>query len=125
MQKIEYRVNKRVSPEIESLIRERNRGKTLRQLGQMFNRSHESIRHLLAEYDLPQLLSEERVAANLGYPVYWLAQLRKEGLINPIRPGHCWLYSEEQVRQIPVLIAEARKCEQCGRGANNKSCGNW
>jgi len=39
------------------------------------------------------------------------SKLRKEGIINPIRPGHCWLYSEEQVRQIPALIAEARKCE--------------
>jgi len=45
MQKIEYGVNKRVSPiSVELLIRERNRGKSLRQLGQMFNRSGERIR---------------------------------------------------------------------------------
>ncbi|GAF77999.1 unnamed protein product [marine sediment metagenome] len=109
------RANSRVSPEIELLIRERNKGETLRQLGKMFGRSHERIRQLLAEYDLPQLLPEERVVAKPGYPVTWLTRLRKEGIINPIRPGGFWLYSEEQVKQIPSLIAEVRKCEQCGK----------
>jgi len=118
MQKIEYGVNKRVSPAtVELLTRERNKGKTLRQLGQMFGRSHEEIRQILAKYGSPQvtLLPEQRAAAELGYPVTWLTQLRKEGIINPIRPGGFWLYSEEQVKQIPSLIAEVRKCEQCGR----------
>jgi len=118
MQKIEYGVNKRVSPiSVELLIRERNRGKSLRQLGQMFNRSGERIRQILAKYGSPQvaLLPESIIAAKLGYPVVWLTQLRKEGIINPIRPGGCWFYSEEQVRRIPSLIAETRKCEQCGK----------
>ena len=117
MQKIEYGVNKRVSPAtVELLIRERSKGKSLRQLGWMFNRSHEGIRQLLAEYGPPLviLLPEERVAAKLGYPVQWLTRLRKDGIIKPIKPGGFWLYSEEQVRQIPSLIAETRKCEQCG-----------
>jgi len=102
---------------VDLLIRERSRGKTLRQLGQMFNKSHESIRQLLAKYGSPQvmLLAEERVAANLECPVCWLVRLRKEGIIKPIRPGGRRLYSEEQVRQIPSLIAEKRKCEQCGK----------
>jgi len=67
--------------------------------------------------DLPQvtLLPEGMVAAKLGFPVYWLTWLKKEGLINPIKPGGCWFYSEEQVRQIPSLIAEARKCQRCGK----------
>ena len=111
-------MNKRVSPAtVEFLIRERSKGKSLRQLGHMFNRSGERIRQILAKYDLPQvaLLPEERVTAKLGYPRGWLTQLRKEGIINPIRPGGCWLYSEEQVRRIPSLIAETRKCEQCGK----------
>jgi len=118
MQKIEYGVNRRVSPAtVELLTRERNKGKTLRQLGQMFSRSHEEIRQILAKYGSPQitLLPEERAAAKLGYPVTWLTQLRKEGITNPIRPGGFWLYSEEQVKQIPALIAETRKCERCGR----------
>jgi len=113
---VEYTgVNKRVSPAtVELLIRERSKGKSLRQLGHMFNRSGERIRQILAKYDLPQvaLLPESIVAAKLGYPRGWLTQLRKEGVI---RPGGYWLYSEEQVRQIPALIAEARKCEQCGK----------
>jgi len=120
MQKtVEYAVvNNRVSlATVELLIRERSKGKTLRQLGQTFNRSPERIRQVLAKYGSPEvtLLTEQRAAAKLGYPVWWLARLRKEGVINPIRPGGCWLYSEEQVRQIPSLIAEARKCQRCGK----------
>ncbi len=83
----------------------------------MFNRSHGRIRQILAKYGPLQvaLLTEERVAAKLGYPGYCLVRLAKEGLINPVKPRAYWLYSEEQVRQIPALIAEVRKCEQCGR----------
>jgi len=71
----------------------------------------------LAKYGLPQVtpLSERSIATKLGYPVQWLTKLRKEGIINPIKPGGFWLYSEEQVKQIPSLIAEARKCERCGK----------
>jgi len=113
---VEY-TNNRVSPAtIELLIRERSKGKSLRQLGEMFSTSHERVRQILAKHDLPQvtLLPEKTVAVKLGYPVNWLIRLRKEGIVKPIRRGF-WLYSEEQVRQIPVLIAEKRKCEQCGR----------
>ena len=100
----------------ELLIYERSKGKSLRQLGQMFGISHEKVRQLLAKYDRSQvtLLPEQKVAAKLGYPLAWLVQLRKEGIIKPIKRGF-WLYSEEQVRQIPSLIAETRKCEQCGK----------
>jgi len=110
--------NNRLSPAtVELLIRERSKGKTLRQLGQMFNRSRERIRQVLAKYGPPQvtLLPVGRVAARLGYPVWWLTKLRKEGIINPTKPGRYWLYSEEQVRQIAALIAEARRCERCGK----------
>jgi len=108
----------RVSPAtIELLIRERNKGRSLRQLGQMFGRSHETVRQVLAKYSPSQvtLLPENTVAVKLGYPVTWLVQLRKEGIINPTKLGGQRLYSEEQVRQIPSLIAERRKCERCGR----------
>jgi len=119
MQKTLERVKgNRVSPAtVQLLIRERNKGKTLRQLGRMFGRSHEAVRQVLAKYCPAQitLLPESTVAAELGYPVGWLAQLRKEGIINPIRPGGYWLYSEEQIGQIPSLIAERRRCELCGR----------
>ena len=118
MQKtVEYTVNNRVSPAtIELLIRERSQGKTLRQLGQMFGRSHERIRQVLAKHgSQATLLPENRVATRLGYPLFWLTKLRKEGIIKPIKPGGLWLYSEEQVEQIPSLIAEARKCQQCGK----------
>ncbi len=100
----------------ELLIHERSKGKSLRQLGQMFGMSHEKVRQLLAKYDRSQvtLLPESAVAAKLGYPVAWLVQLRKEGIIKPIKQGF-WLYSEEQVKQIPSLIADTRKCEQCGK----------
>ena len=115
MQALE-RTNNRVSLEcVKLLIRERSKGKSLRQLGRIFNRSHERIRQVLARCDLPQepLLPEAKVAANLGYPVNWLIQLRKEGIINPIKRGHYWIYSQEQVKQIVSLIAERRKCERC------------
>ena len=116
---IQYTViNNRVSPAtIDLLIRERSKGKTLRQLGKTFGRSHERVRKLLAKYDRSEvtLLSERVVAARLGYPRMWIVWLRKEGIMKPIRPGHFCLYSEEQVSQIPSLIAEARKCEQCGQ----------
>ena len=119
MQKtVEYTVNNRLSSAtVELLIRERSKGHTLRQLGQMFGRSHERIRQVLAKHDLSQvtLLPEKRVARKLGYPQCWLRRLRKEGIIKPIRPGSFWHYSEEQVEQIPSLIAEARKCQQCGK----------
>ncbi len=99
----------------ELLIHERSNGKSLRQLGQMFGISHESVRQLLGKYEQSQvtLLTEYKVATNLGYPVLWLTQLRREGIIKPIKRGF-WLYSEEQVKQIPSLITEARKCERCG-----------
>ena len=116
---LEYTVIKnRVSlGTVELLIRERRKGKSLRQLGQMFGRSHERIRQLLAKHNRSQvtLLPEKRVAAKLGYPVEWLIRLRKEGIIKPIKPGAFRLYSEEQVRQLPSLIAETRKCQQCGK----------
>ncbi len=116
---VEYTgVKNRVSPAtIELLIHERNKGKTLRQLGQMFGKSHERIRQLLAKHDRSPviLIPEGKVAAKLGYPLNWLIKLRKDGISNPIRPGGSWLYSEEQVRQIPSLIAETRKCQQCGK----------
>jgi len=100
----------------ELLIRERSKGKSLRQLGQMVGISHERVRQLLGKYEQSQvtLLPEYKVAANFGYPVTWLTQLRKDGIIKPIKRGF-WLYSEEQVRQIPSLIAETRKCPQCGK----------
>jgi len=116
---VEYTgADKRVSPAtVELLIRERSKGKSLRQLGQMFDRSHEGIRQLLAEYGPPlvTLLPEATVAAKLRCPVQWLARLRKERIVKPIKPGGFWLYSEGQVRQIPSLIAETRKCQQCGK----------
>ncbi|MBA7588541.1 hypothetical protein ES708_30600 [subsurface metagenome] len=117
MQKTVEYTNNRVSPAtIELLIRERNKGKSLRQLGRMFGRSHEAVRQVLAKYDPSQvtLLAENRVAVKLGYPPGWLIQLRKEGIINPTKPGGRWLYSEEQVRKIPSLIAEMRRCDRCG-----------
>jgi len=86
MQKTVEYTNNRVSPAtVELLIRERSKGKSLRQLGQMFNRSGERVRKVLAKYGPPQvtLLPENRVASKLGYPLQWLAKLRKEGIINP------------------------------------------
>jgi len=90
----------RVSPEIELLIPERNKVKSLRQLGRMFGRSHERVRKVLAKYDrsLVKLLPENTAAAKLGYPVGWLIRLRKEDIISPIKPEGFWLYSEEQAR---------------------------
>ncbi|GAI55111.1 unnamed protein product, partial [marine sediment metagenome] len=101
MQKTVEYINNRVSPAtVQLLIRERSKGNSLRQLGRIFNRSHERIRQVLAKYDLPQvtLLPETTVAAKLGYLPAWLIQLRKEGIINPIKSAYYWLYSEEQVR---------------------------
>ena len=119
MQKaFEYGVDNTVSPAtVELLILERNKGKSLRQLGQMFGKSHERIRQLLAKHDRSPvtLLPESRVAANLGYSVWWLIKLRIEGIINPIKSGGRWFYSEEQIRQIPSLIIELRKCQRCGK----------
>jgi len=106
----------RVSSDIELLIRERNKGKSLRQLGRMFGISHEGVRQILAKYSPLRVtfLPENTVAVKLGYSVEWLIQLRKEGIINPTKPGGHWLYSEEQVRQIPSLVADMRRCERCG-----------
>jgi transcriptional regulator with XRE-family HTH domain len=110
------RINKVSPATIELLIHERNKGKSLRQLGQMFGISHEKVRQILAKHSPSRvtLLAENTVAAKLGYPITWLIKLRKEGVINPTKPGGNWLYSEEQVRQIPSLIAETRRCDRCG-----------
>ena len=82
----------------------------------MFGRSHEAIRQVLAKYDPPRepLLSETSVVAKLGYPVGWVTRLWKEDIISPAKRYNGYLYSEEQVRQIPLLIAERRRCERCG-----------
>jgi len=111
------KANNGVSPAgIELLIHERRKGKTLRQLGPMVGRSHERVRQLLAEHNALEvpLLSERRVVAELGCIPWWIIRLRKEGIVKPINQGSWFYYSEEQVRQIPLLIAERRKCEQCG-----------
>jgi transcriptional regulator with XRE-family HTH domain len=110
------RLNKVSTAAIGLLIHERNRGKSLRQLGQMFGISHERVRQILAKHNpsLVTFLAESKVAVKLGYPVSWLIKLRKEGIVKPIKPGGYWLYSEEQVRQIISLIAEMRRCERCG-----------
>ena len=101
---------------VEQLIQERSKGKNLRQLGQMFGISHEQVRQILAKHGRSRVsfLAENTVAVKLGYPVDWLIKLRKEGLIKPRRPGGHRLYSEEQVRQLPSLIAEMRRCDRCG-----------
>jgi len=102
---------------VELLIQERSKGKNLRQLGNMFGISHECARQILSKHSASgfRFLAEQTVAVKLGYPVQWLTQLRKEGITNPTKPGGRWLYSEEQVKQIPSLIAQARKCVRCGR----------
>jgi hypothetical protein len=109
------RVNRASPATVEQLIHERNRGKSLRRLGQIFGISHERVRQILAKHNpsLVAFFAESTVAAKLGYPATWLSKLRKEGIINPTKPGGRWLYSEEQVRQIPSLIAEIRRCERC------------
>ena len=64
------RVNDRALPVcIELLSRERSKGKSLRQLGKMFGRSHERVRQLLAKHDGAQVMlwPEKTVAAKLGY----------------------------------------------------------
>jgi hypothetical protein len=114
---LEHARTNRTSPAtIELLIHERNSGKSLRQLGQMFSVSHERVRQILAKHSPSRVtfLAQNTVAAKLGYPVTWLIKLRKEGIINPTKPGGHWLYSEKQIRQIPSLIAEMRRCDQCG-----------
>jgi hypothetical protein len=107
----------KVSLDTELLIHERNKGKSLRQLGQMFGISHELVRQILAKHSpvRVKLLPESRVAARLGYPIGWLVQLKEAGITNPTKPGGRWLYSEEQVKQIPSIIAKMRSCERCGR----------
>jgi hypothetical protein len=118
MQKtVEHARMSRVSAaNVELLIHERNNGKSLRQLGQMFGISHERVRQILAKHSRARvtLLPENTVAVKLEYPVSWLIQLRKKGIIKPTKPGGRWLYSEEQVRQITSLVAEMRRCERCG-----------
>ena len=110
--------NNRVSPAfLELLIRERNKGKSLRQLGQKFGKSYEWIRKVLPKSDQSPvtLINESRVADQLGYRISWLMRLRKEGIIKPKKPAGRWLYSQEQIRQISLLITETRKCQQCGK----------
>jgi hypothetical protein len=107
----------KVSPDEELIVEERNKGKSLRQLGQIFGVSHERVRQILIKYSpsLVKLLPETRVAARLEYPVAWLVQLREAGITNPTKPGGRWLYSEEQVKRIPSIIAQMRSCERCGK----------
>jgi NADH pyrophosphatase NudC (nudix superfamily) len=108
---------KRVSLDTELLISERNKGRSLRQLGQIFGISHEKVRQILGKHRpvRVKLLPESRVAARLGYPVGWLVQLREAGITNPTKPGGRWFYSEDQVKQIPSMITQMRSCERCGQ----------
>jgi hydroxymethylpyrimidine pyrophosphatase-like HAD family hydrolase len=68
---VEARMSKVSSADIEILINERNKGKNLRQLGQMYGISHEMVRQILAKHNPSQvtLLAENTVAVKLGYPV--------------------------------------------------------
>jgi len=115
---VERARKKGVSPyTVELLTHERNKGRSLRRLGQMFDISHEWVRQILSKYStsLVTLFPESAVAVKLGYPVKWLVTLRTEGIINPTKPGGQWLYTEEQVRQIPSIVAKIRRCELCGK----------
>ncbi len=78
------------------------------------SRSHEEIRQVLAKYSPSEviLLTENQVASKLGYPTHWLPQLRKEGITHPIKPGGCWLYSDEQVTQI---LGDPECCGRLGK----------
>jgi len=109
---IEYTVNYRSSPAtVELIVCEKSKGKTLRQLGQMFGRGLKGIRQVLVKYDGKQiwLLPEHRAAAELGYSVAWLINLRREGHIRPLGFGHLWLYSKQELSRIPSLIGEPRR----------------
>jgi len=110
------RMSKVSSADLELLIHERNKGRSLRQLGQMFGMSHERVRQILAKHSPSRVtfLAENTVAVKLGYPVAWLIQLRKEEIISPTKPGGHWLYSEGQFKQLPTLIAKMRRCDRCG-----------
>jgi hypothetical protein len=110
------RMSKVSSADLELIIHERNKGRSLRQLGPMFGISYERVRQILTKHSPSRVtfLAENTIAVKLGYPVAWLIQLRKEGITNPTKPGGHWLYSETQVRQLPSLIAEMRRCDRCG-----------
>jgi transcriptional regulator with XRE-family HTH domain len=117
------RINKVSPATVELLIRERNKGKSLRQLGQMLGASHEQVRQILAKHSPSRvtLLAENTVAAKLGYPVTWLIKLRKEGIINPTKPGGHWNISlgkspaispPTKLRQ-PALVHELEVIPHC------------
>jgi hypothetical protein len=100
---------------IELIIRERNKGRSLRQLGQMFGMSHERVRQLLAKHSPSQvtLLAGNTAAARLGYPVTWLSLLRKEGILNLTKPGGRWLYSIEELEIITRFFPLLPACRDC------------
>jgi len=66
----EHTGRNRISPDtLELLVHERNKGKSLRQLGLVFGISHEGVRQILAKYSPSRvtLLPEHTVAVKLGY----------------------------------------------------------
>lgn len=86
----------------------------------------ERIKQLLQAYygitAIP-LLTEAAVARKLGVDRFFVAKIRKRGIVKPRRFGR-WLYSTQEIEEVKRYIKEHCVCPMCGgaKKATSRAC---
>ena len=98
------------------IIQMRQSGYTLQEIGDYAGVTRERVRQLLlkrcGKFEMP-VLTENRVAREIGYPIWQVTKLRKQGILKPKHRGkhmHCYDMSELE----GIKLALRRYCPQCG-----------
>ena len=105
----------------------RSQGISLRKIGDAVGVSGEWIRQLLQQHPVAfERFTESQVSKMLGLGIpkgtsSRLRNLRVEGKITPTRPGLFWLYSNEDIAKVKLLLLP-RQCAICGRDVPSQ---NW
>lgn len=79
--------------------------------------TRERIRQILNKFypnTVSPLLNENKAEKLLGFPPCSLLQLRRKGLVKPIRRGTFFLYDRAELEKA-MLIYYGRSCPMCGK----------
>ncbi len=95
----------------------RQSGLSLQAIGDKFDITRERVRQILEEHyettRIERLFPRGKVVEFIGCDVQRLANLEKEGKVNPIRSGGKHLYNFEEIKK--ALDALTLFCKHCGK----------
>ena len=98
------------------IIQMRQSGYTLQESGDSIGITRERVRQIISEQygkiEIP-LLTESRMAKEIGCPVWRLARLRRQGVLNP-RPRGKYLHYYDRSELEKLKLALKRYCPHCG-----------